>query len=180
MREAILKVFDIVSDWMSFVDTKIKLLLKRVPKPLPDNYNVVADVRSGDVCSRLLDSLQMRIAINSVEQVTVKMSTGQTVQVVPTSTWGDLGLKDGLEYLLEVRGQAMDLEVNASEDYTPTNYITDKEYDQKRGTVRDFLRSNKLGKFSDDYKEKKQKEEEEQLQLFEEIKDKVSQVHFVF
>ena len=85
-----------------------------------------------------------------------------------------MGLKDGLEYLLEVRGQAMDLEVNAGADYTPLNLMSDKEYDEKKGTVRDFLKSNKLGKFSEDYQEKKQQEMEEQMNLYEQLKDKVS------
>ncbi|XP_075239479.1 tubulin-folding cofactor B-like [Convolutriloba macropyga] len=158
---------------MSFVDTKIKLLLKRLPKPLPDNYNLVADVRSGETCSKLLDSLQMRIAISTVEQAVVKFGSGESAIVNPSVTWGEMGLKDGLEYVLEVRGQAMDLEVNAGEDFKPVEYMTEKEYDEKKGTLRDFLKTNKLGKFSEDYKEKKQKETEEQLALYQDMKDKV-------
>ena len=69
---------------MSFVDTKIKLLLMRVPKPLPDNYNLVADVRSSEPCSKLLDSLQMRIALNTFEQATVKFPNGDCSVVNPT------------------------------------------------------------------------------------------------
>lgn len=157
----------------SYVDTKIKLLLKRLPKPLPDNYNLVADVRSTEPCSKLLDSLQMRIAINTVEQAVVKFSNGQSAIVNPSVTWGEMGLKDGVEYTLEVRGQAMDLEVTPGADYTPLQYMSEKEYDEKKGTLRDFLRSNKLGKFSDDHKEKKQKEMEEMQALYDEMKDKV-------
>ena len=106
-------------------------------------------------------------------QAVVKFGSGESAIVNPSVTWGEMGLKDGLEYVLEVRGQAMDLEVNAGEDFKPVEYMTEKEYDEKKGTLRDFLKTNKLGKFSEDYKEKKQKETEEQLALYQDMKDKV-------
>ena len=77
--------------------------------------------------------------------------------------------------MLEVRGQAMDFEVGAADDNSaPIDYISNEEYDKKEGTVRDYLRKNKLGKFSEDYQAKKLQEEKEQLELYESLKGRVS------
>ena len=76
--------------------------------------------------------------------------------------------------MLEVRGQAMDFEVAGAEDNAaPVEYISNEEYDKKEGTVRDYLRKNKLGKFSEDYQAKKLQEEKEQLDLYESLKNRV-------